>query len=149
MENSTLDLNTTNSELQLDENGVKYLKEGRGWAMFLAILGFIGMGFMVIAALVMFVAGSFVGSQTGMPVGLFGFLYLVIAGIYIIPILFLFKFSQKASVACNENSGSALNEAIKNLRSHFKSAGIAVISLIGIYFIVIIVVISSGVGNML
>ena len=83
MENKTLDESTvSNSNLNLDEEGQKYLKEGRGWAMFLAILGFIGMGFMVIGAIAMFAMGGMLGSQLGFPGALIGLLYLVIAGIY-------------------------------------------------------------------
>jgi hypothetical protein len=146
MENKTLDESTVdNSNLNLDKEGQKYLKESRGWAMFLAILGFIGMGFMVIGAIVMFAMGGMLGSQLGFPSGLIGVLYLVIAGIYVIPLIFMFQFAQKAGNACDTNDSNVFREAIKNLRSFFKSTGIMIISFFVIYIIIIIVVISMGI----
>jgi hypothetical protein len=148
MENKTLDESTvSNSYLNLDDEGQKFLKEGRGWAMFLAILGFIGMGFMLIGAIFMFAMGGMLGSELGFPGGLLGLLYLVIAGIYIIPLIFMFKFAQKAGNACETNDNNVFKEAIKNLRSFFKSSGIMIICFFAIYIIAIIVIATMGITN--
>ncbi|MBN2635708.1 MAG: hypothetical protein JXR61_05515 [Prolixibacteraceae bacterium] len=148
MENSTLDEKTVETKgLVLNEEGIKFLKEGRGWALFMAILGFIGMAFMLIGAIAMFVMGSFIGSQTGFPGALMGLLYLVIGAAYSLPVIYLAKFSNKAGQACDFSDQEAFNQAIKDLRSHFKSAGIAIISIIALYFIVFIVAIVGGINS--
>ena len=149
MENLTLDEKTVESKgLVLNEEGIKFLKEGRGWALFMAILGFIGMAFMFIASIMMFVMGSFVGNQAGFPGALLGLLYLVIGAGYSIPVIYLAKFSSKAGRACDFNDQEAFNGAIKDLRSHFKSAGIAIISIIALYIVGIIVAVSVGLNSL-
>ncbi|MEY3444664.1 MAG: hypothetical protein RLZZ519_2945, partial [Bacteroidota bacterium] len=40
--------------LQLSQNSTSFLESTAKWARFLSILGFIGIGFMVLAALLMF-----------------------------------------------------------------------------------------------
>ena len=49
MENSTLDNDfNTDTEMRLDDNSRAYLKETTKWAKFLAIVGFVMVGIMVL-----------------------------------------------------------------------------------------------------
>ncbi|MBN2486283.1 MAG: hypothetical protein JXB34_09950 [Bacteroidales bacterium] len=138
-----------NENLKLDQQATGYLREARGWAMFLAILGFIGVAFMVIAALVMFAAGPAIGTQFGFPVGMLGLLYLVMAVGMVLPPIFLLGFAQKAGNACESGDAGALTESLKNLRTHFKIKGILYILLIALYIIIIIAAVLTGIGSML
>jgi hypothetical protein len=143
MEYQVLDEKTTKeSSLCLDSEGIADLKNGRGWALFLVILGFVGIGFLVIAAIAMFVAGSAIGG--GAMTGILGLAYIVIAGIYIIPLIFLLRFTSSVATACNQSDSSALKMAIRNLRLHFKSLGIIIIAMVIIYIIVIIGIVAYG-----
>jgi hypothetical protein len=64
-----------------------------GWTRFIAVLGFIGMGIMVLMGLVALAVGL-----PGMPAGrLLGLLYLGLAGIYLVPLLPLNRLSSAAS----------------------------------------------------
>ena len=145
MEDNILDEKTTESgELTLDSDAVKFLKESKGWAMFLAILGFIGAGFMIIAAVIMFGAGSLIGRQLGLPGGILGLVYLIFGVVMVFPPVFLFRFAQKAGTACANNDSAALKESLKNLRSNLKLKGILYIVLIAVYIIIIIAAIGVG-----
>lgn len=140
MEYNVLDEKTVQSEdLVLNQDGKDDLQSGRKWALFILILGYISCGFLVLAALVMFVMGSTMNSTLGFNGGLIGLLYLVIGGIYVIPLIYLTKFIQKSALACNQNDSNALGLAIKNLKMTFKSIGIMTIVLIGLYIVFAIV----------
>lgn len=148
MENNILDEKTSvPSNLGIDAESVRYLKEGRGWAMFLAILGFVGIGFIFIAAIAMFVAGSVMSSQLGFPGALLGVAYLILGALWILPVIYLFSFAQKAGAACKNNDTQSLSEAIKSLRTHFKIKGIMYIIMIALYIIIIFVAVAVGLSS--
>ena len=52
MENVT-DSNLMSKKIELDDNGVKQLMETRKWSMFLSIAGFVVIGLLIIAPLVL------------------------------------------------------------------------------------------------
>ena len=149
MEYDILDEKTINTGgLSLSEEGKNHLNNGRSWALFLAIMGYISMGIMFIVAIFMFVAGSFMGNRLGMPSGVLGLVYLVLAAVYVVPLIYLTKFIRQAGVACKQNDNGAFNFAIKNLRMLFKSMGILTIVLIATYFVAIFVMIGLGATNL-
>ncbi|MGM0477872.1 MAG: hypothetical protein ACQERC_01525 [Bacteroidota bacterium] len=84
MEN--LDDNAEQQDRGLSNQSKTNLHEASGWAKTIAILGFIGSGFMVIAA---------IGMLFMLPV--IGIVYIIMAGIYIYVSLLLFKQAQAAS----------------------------------------------------
>ena len=63
---------------------IRSLVAAAGWMRFFAILGFISVGLMILAALVFLVAGSL---PYGGPGRLVGVLYIVFAFVYLIPLL--------------------------------------------------------------
>jgi len=52
-------LSEVKKELVIDSNTKNNLDETRKWTMFFAIFGFIGIGFMALAALVLLIVGIF------------------------------------------------------------------------------------------
>ena len=52
------------NDLALSTTALGFLKETGKWAKFISILGFIVVGFMIIASLVMMMAGSALGSNS-------------------------------------------------------------------------------------
>lgn len=150
MEYDILDDKAVNvGNLSLNNEGVNYLKNSRGWAMFIGIVGIIGAGFMLIMAIVMFVLGSAMSRETGMPGAVLGLIYLVMAGVNVAPIVFIMKFAQSAKKACQQFDNGAFNMAIKNLRGMFKSTGIVIISVIGLYIIAIIGFVIFGINSLI
>ncbi len=102
------------------------------WTKFLAILGFIGLGFMVLGGVALGVAvGTAATNQLG-PIGSIGgigiaLLYILIAGIVFYPAYTLMKYSTGINVAVHTNNKQKFNEAIANLKNTFKFYGIITI----------------------
>jgi hypothetical protein len=82
-------------ELQLNESAKGFLKEASKWAYFLSILGYIGIGFIVLAAIFAGALFAFIGNLSremnnfGAMGGTFiSALYLIVAAFYFFPVLF-------------------------------------------------------------
>lgn len=126
--------------MQLSEQGKKYLLEASKWANFIAIVGFIAIGLLIIMS---FSIGTILaslpeGSLGGLPPKFFSFFYLIMAGIYFIPVFFLFQFGQKTKQAILEEDHNLMTFGFKKLRSHYKFIGILFIIFIALYFLLII-----------
>lgn len=130
---------SSNGDLSISPEIAQYLNETGKWAKFLAILGFIGTGFMVLVGLF---SGTMLSSmdmaqQTGMPVPgfVFGLIYVVIGILYFFPLYYLYNFSTKIRNAINSRNNLLLAEAFKNLKSHYKFIGILAAIMIGLYIL--------------
>lgn len=130
-------------ELTLTNTAKYFLKEIAGWSKFLAILGFIFIGIMVVFS---FFAGTIFHRfpQAQIQVIPFDFryfitiVYLVFALIYFFPVLYLFKFSTKMKLALQNKDNDILEKAFENLKSHYKFIGVFTIITISLYVLVII-----------
>ncbi len=121
-------------ELQIDHNGSAYLKEAARWAKFLAIVGFVCIGLLVIIALF---AGAFLSSFSSFAGPASGaarvggafvtVIYILIAVLYFFPCLYLYNFASKAQVALRSNDQEQLNTSLKNLKAMFRYMGILTI----------------------
>jgi len=126
--------------MQLTDQAKKYLLEASKWANFIAIVGFIAIGLLIIMS---FSIGSILanlpeGSLGGLPPKFFSFFYLIAAGIYFIPVFFLFQFAQKTKQALLEDDHNLLTFGLKKLRSHYKFVGVLFIIFISLYFLLIL-----------
>lgn len=126
--------------MQLTEQAKKYLMEASKWANFIAIVGFIAIGLLIIMS---FSIGTILaslpeGSLGGLPPKFFSFFYLIAAGIYFIPVFFLFQFAQKIKQALMEDDHNLLTFGLKKLKSHYKFIGILFIILIALYLLLIL-----------
>lgn len=138
-------------ELRIDNAGKLFLTEAARWTTFLAILGYIGIGFMIIAALVMMTIGASVSSYNSMmPMGsgiLFSLIYLVFAALYFIPINYLYKFSSNMKSALRSNNQAELTKAFEYLKSHYKFIGILTIIVFGLYILAIFGAMIAGISG--
>ncbi|MBW6500370.1 MAG: hypothetical protein K0B05_03155 [Bacteroidales bacterium] len=122
--------------IEIDQDTLKDLNATRKWTMFLAIIGFILVGFMLIAGLA---AGTFLSVfkteevNLGIPESLVILLFLVIAAIYFFPVFFLFRFSRHTSRGVSKLDSAEIHKAFKNLRTYFTYIGILAIIVIVIY----------------
>jgi hypothetical protein len=135
------------NDLLLEAQAELYLRETSKWAKFLSIVGFVFMGILVLAALVMFAFAGTMGSLMPFPMGILGFVYLVIAVVYCIPIYYLLNFANKAKGALNSRSSQTLSESMKYLRSHYKFVGILTIIMLAMYPIGIVIALVIGVSQ--
>ncbi len=147
-----------NQNLYLSESAKAYLKETAGWAKFLAIVGFVMLGLMVIAGFSMGALFSTMSELSNQPevsmpsnVGsVLGGVYVIIALIYFFPLYFLFKFSTKVKQAIDTNNEQVLTESFNFLKRHYKYVGIMMIIVLGIYVLMFLLMIAGmGAGAMM
>jgi len=135
-----------NRKIEIEHETLKHLNTTRKWAMFLAIIGFIILGLIVIIGLI---AGTFLtafnsgGKDLGIPESLMFVPILLLAVIYFFPVLFLFRFSKHTSHAVQTLDKMEFHKAIKNLKSCFVYIGVLLIIILSLYIVVLIVAGSS------
>lgn len=137
-------------ELQLDHAAKDFLKETAKWAYFLSILGYVGIGFLLIVAvfagtLFSTLGGAFGGGIGGGSFGfIMGFAYFAMAAIYFFPVYYLNKFASNAKRAFRENDSEALTTSFQYLKSHYKFIGIFVLILLSLYGLILVFAVLAG-----
>jgi membrane-anchored glycerophosphoryl diester phosphodiesterase (GDPDase) len=122
--------------MSLSQQSRQHLNETRKWTFFLAIIGFVFIGLIIILGFSMGTIMQELGDDAIPFPGFFmGFIYLVMAALYFFPIYYLFKFSTNMKNALLHNIDENLDDAFKNLKSHYKFMGIFTIVIFSIYLI--------------
>jgi hypothetical protein len=130
-------LNLNSSELKVTEYIRKDLLTAAKWGKFLAIMGFVSIGLIFLGALGLFITAAtvpFIGSQFA----LMGFVYIVMAVVFVFPTLYLLRFSNSTKVGIESDKQAEFENGIENIRSLFKFIGIYTIVIIGIYVLIFI-----------
>lgn len=142
---------TESSSLFSDNEIKKYLLETAKWGKFLAIMGYIGIAFLILLGIFMMLGFSFLGlskwSHTASSVGSFSFvgvglLYIIMALIYLLPTKYLYRFSEQMKNGLNLNNSASVTSSFSNLKSLFKFLGIFTIVILSIYVLIIVAVIA-------
>ena len=106
------------------------------WMKFLCIIGCIGVALMLILGLAMFFVGASIGGgNTPLGAGM-GFLYLILAAIYIYPIIKGFQFANGTKAACLTDNEYELARGFAGLRDLLRFMGILAIVCIVIYVLI-------------
>lgn len=133
------------TNLEVNNQAVDALRESAKWSMFLAVIGFIGLGFMIIAALFIGSAMKMIPKDPNNPVslvqGYISIIYIIIAALYFPPIYYLYKYASDMKTSLQSRNSQSLSEALVSLKSHHKYLGISIIVLMALYVIGIIVMI--------
>lgn len=142
------ELNISQEPIRLNELAITSLTETRKWTNFFAILGIIGIGLMVLFAFIMLLVLPMINADSAMPFppALFGIVYLVLGAIYILPVIFLLRFSSLLRKAIHSTDENLMGLALKNLALHFRTVGILTIAIISLYVIFIIGMLVLGMG---
>jgi len=133
-------------KIELEYETLKDLDRTRRWTMFLAILGFIGIGVLLIVGIItgvflsVFNKGDTASSYPGWLVCI---VIIAASAIYFFPLLYMFRFSKFISGVVKTRNTDELKRAFKNLRSYFTYIGILVIALLVIYVIAFVALGSS------
>lgn len=149
MEN--MDINQQfDDSLKINDQIRAYLFETTKWAKFLAIVGYVGMGLMVLVA-VFFMAGfsQFNEVTEGvypMNFGFFGFIYIIIAGVYYFPISYLYKFSINIKKALESDDEQLLTTGFENLKSLNKFMGIVTIFVLSLYALILVIAVPLSIA---
>jgi len=130
-------------QLTLTSASKSFLKETAKWAKFLAILGFVFIGLMVVFALFSTTIFDLASKmQEGVPANLgliMAVVYLVLAVIYFFPVYYLLQFSNKMKKALSTKDDEILAKAFEMLKSHYKFIGVFTIITISLYVLLIVV----------
>lgn len=122
--------------LEIGQDTLKHLDTLRKWTMFLAVLGFIFFGLIIILGLI---TGTFLtafnqSSKTqGIPDAFVFAAFIALALINFFPVLFLFRFSKHSSLAVAHHDTKEMHIAIKNLKRFFIYIGVFLIVVIAVY----------------
>ena len=134
--------------LRVKESTKADLLTAAKWTKFLCIVGSIGMALIVIFGIFLLGAGTLASSMfSDMPFGAvaMGVLYLVIAALYIYPIMKGFQFASGAKAACLSDDENELARGIKGLSSLTQFLGIITIIFLVIYaFVILFALIGVG-----
>jgi hypothetical protein len=136
-------------DLRIDPQTSGFLSESAKWARFLAIVGFIFCGLIVLVAVFAgsILSGAFrnFAGEGGLIGGAFiTFLYILMALLFFFPCLFLFNFSTKMLVALRTNDQELLTTSFKNLKSCFRFYGILTIVVLALYGLVIVLALAGA-----
>ncbi|MFE3870983.1 hypothetical protein ACFX5F_07075 [Flavobacterium sp. ZS1P70] len=140
-------------EMKLSESAKDFLKETAKWAYYLSILGYIGIGFIIFAALfagTLFSAMGKINPAMGAMGSSFGivmaFVYFLIAMLYFFPVYYLNKFASNAKAAFRDNNSETLAVSLMYLKSHYKYIGIMTLVVFSMYLLMFLGIIVSGVA---
>jgi len=127
---------------------VELLRQTKPWVRLLAVLGFIGIGLMVLASFAMLALGSSMGG--GLPAG-FGIgmmlAYLLMAGVQLPAVIFLNRYASRISSLVGSNAPGDLESALSAQKSFWRYIGILTLILLCIYALIFVVMIIAGVAG--
>ena len=141
--------------LNLESVTKSHLSEAARWAKFLAIIGFIVCGLIVMLGIF---AGSifqnlssrYEGFSRNGEINTRGIgavatvVYILIALLYFFPCLFLFNFASKMKTALISNDQDKLNGSFQNLKKTFRYMGVLTIVILSFYILAILFQIAAG-----
>jgi hypothetical protein len=134
----TIDDNQFSEGIGLDEKVKGFLLETAKWATFLAIVGFVGLGLMVIGSIVILSIGGIPGMRVNEAL-ILAVVYLGMAALYFFPVYYLFLFGSKMKAGLTSNSQTGITSGFENLKSHYKFLGIMMIVILSLYGFVFLI----------
>ena len=139
---------TENFENQLTSAAVGFLQESAKWSKFMAIIGFIGIGLMVLVSLFMAIGFSAMGTanipELPFSMSVFSIIYVLFAAIYFFPVYYLYQYATKTSAALHSKNKQLLTDGLENLKSHHKFLGIFTLIIISLYGFIFVFAILGG-----
>jgi hypothetical protein len=138
--------------MNIDDAIKFHLNETARWGKFLAIIGFILCGLVVIAGIVLAASTNSISRYSGFyernTMREFGpamsIAYIIFAVIYFFPCLFLLRFSDKMKIALSGNDQITLTASFQNLKILFRYVGILTIIFLSIYLLALLMIVMTG-----
>lgn len=137
-------------KIEFNDKNLGFLKETAKWTRFMAVIGFIGIGLMVLGGVFGASAISKMNAVSGrstVPPLFFTVIYVVLAAVYYLPIRYLWQFSVKMETGIKMTSQMDVDSAFGYLKSHYKYIGIMMIVLLSLYVLIIIIAIIALVAT--
>lgn len=153
-EEAVTDENKTGEDqvLEISDRMIENLITAGKWGTFIAIIGYISSGMMILAGIgmtiFMVVAGSIGDNPIFdgiLPMSLFGLLYVGLGAVYCIPSYLLYTFSDNVKKGGKKGDILLLEDGIEKLKSLMKFVGIMIIVGLGMYVLLIVGALIVGV----
>jgi hypothetical protein len=107
---------------------VNSLRATRPWTRLISILGFIGVAFSILAGIAMIIGRNFFPiSDKAPPLAFLGIIYMLTSVFYLVPSIWLSKYSSAISSFLKESDAIQLAKAIAYQKSFWKFVGITVL----------------------
>jgi hypothetical protein len=115
-----------------------FLKETAKWCKFLSVLGFVGLGLLLLSSFFISTIYGNMPQAATMPFNLgivMTVVYILIIAIYVFPLYYLHQFSLKLKKALLSKDNKTLADAFEMLKSHYKFVGVFTIIMLSIYIL--------------
>lgn len=124
--------------VKVTDSMIASMRSTKPWTKFLAIMGFVGVGLMVLLGVgfVLF-ANMFPNQKNAPPPFFMGFFYILFSVLYFVPALYLYKYSSSIANFLKSNGAIDLESAMSYNKSFWKFVGI--LTLIGLALAVLAV----------
>lgn len=140
--------------LKISDMAESYLMTTVKWSKFLAILGFIMIGFMVIFGVsfmgIFKTLGEYQNTSMVPMTGAMSFMwifYVILGALYFFPTYYLLLFANKTKQGLVEKNQTLLEEGFRNMKRLAKFVGILTIVMISLYVIFILAALSIGLSS--
>lgn len=142
MENQT-------EQLYLTNYAKEYLTESAKWSKLLAIVGFVGIGLMMIAAIFMGTVFANLpmnelSGQQDFPFWILSFVYVIMAAIYFFPVYYLYQYATNTKNAILTNDSEVLEKGLEKLKSHHKFLGVMMLVVLSLYGVILLIALIGG-----
>ncbi len=136
----------------LTSDTIDFFVQTRPWVLFLAILGFISVGLIVLAALFSLV-GGIAGTALGQGASEFqglasigmAFGYLIMAALYFPPAWYLAKYASALGRVRAGRGAPAVEEALAHQMSFWRFLGIMMVIAMALYAVILIVAVIAAI----
>ncbi len=135
--------------LEISKDAAYQLDEAGKWGRFLAIIGFVFLGLIVMIGFIVSIVFSVLPKTAAGPIPFPGFLigliYLVMGVVYFFPVLFLYRFASGIKPALHLKDQNRLVKAFQNLKAHYRFIGILMIVGLVLYALMFVILIFTGI----
>ena len=135
-----MDTTSDFKEVCIDEQTKTYLKEIAMWSKFLAILGFIKFGFLLVYAIVFPLISHKLEAYFDYNLPSIGIIlfFLFMAALVYFPSNFLYCFARYTKRALKQNDQDIMRHAFQSLKAYYRYVGILLIIMLCMYPVAII-----------
>lgn len=127
-------------DICIDKQSKKYLREIAMWGKFLAILGFIKTGILLLSSIVFPLIAHKIESHFNHDLPIWGMtlFFLMMAALAYFPSNYLYCFARYTKRALSQDDQDVMRHALQNLKSYCRFIGILFIIILCIYPIAIV-----------
>ncbi|MCE1198024.1 MAG: hypothetical protein LWW85_03555 [Marinilabiliales bacterium] len=116
------------------------LLETSRWGKILALIGYVGLGAMVLFFLLMVIRVSFATAiSRGLQMSALAFFYVIVVALYVFPITYLYRFSNQIRKAVLTDEEMLLTTAFHSLKKLFRFMGIMTLAILSLYALIVVI----------